>query len=147
MAGNRSNSRKSFIEKLKVLNQEYVFLVEDVRYALELYDAGIRVAVGNIDDPETYRKMQIDQASLVVATSRDEVNVNTALTVRELNEKVPVLTQPIPSTPSIYCKWPAVPAPCNSTKFRVAVVDPVILTPAYLTPSPVTAHRPLLSPD
>jgi voltage-gated potassium channel len=82
----------ALIEKLKTRRQEYVLIVEDLRQALELYDAGIRVAVGNIDDPETYRKMRIDRASLVVATNRDEMNTNIAFTVRELNERVPILT-------------------------------------------------------
>lgn len=81
----------ALIEKLKSRRQEYVLVVEDVRQALDLYDAGIRVAVGNIDDPETYRKMRVDRASLVVATSRDEINANIALTVREVNERVPIL--------------------------------------------------------
>lgn len=82
----------ALIEKLKNRRQEYVLIVEDIRQALELYDAGIRVAVGNIDDPETYRKMRVDRASLVVATNRDEMNTNIAFTVRELNERVPILT-------------------------------------------------------
>jgi Trk K+ transport system NAD-binding subunit len=82
----------ALIEKLKNRRQEYVLIVEDLRQALDLYDAGIRVAVGNIDDPETYRKMGIDRASLVVATNRDEINTNIASTVRELNERVPIIT-------------------------------------------------------
>jgi Trk K+ transport system NAD-binding subunit len=82
----------ALIEKLKNRRQEYVLIVEDLRQALDLYDAGIRVAVGNIDDPETYRKMGIDRASLVVATNRDEINTNIAFTVRELNERVPIIT-------------------------------------------------------
>ena len=82
----------ALIEKLKSHRHEYVLIVEDLRRALELYDAGIRVAVGNIDDPETYRKMRIDRASLVVATNQDEINTNIAFTVRELNEQVPIVT-------------------------------------------------------
>lgn len=81
----------ALIEKLKSRRQEYVLVVEDVHQALDLYDAGIRVAVGNIDDPEMYRRIRVDRASLVVATSRDEINANIALTVREVNERVPVL--------------------------------------------------------
>jgi len=50
------------------------------------------VAVGNIDDPETYRKMRVDNASLVVATNSDEMNTNITFTIRELNEKVPIIT-------------------------------------------------------
>jgi Trk K+ transport system NAD-binding subunit len=82
----------ALIEKLNTWGQEYVLIVEDIRHALDLSDAGIRVALGNIDDPETYRRMQVAQAALVVATSRDEINVNIALTVREINEHVPILT-------------------------------------------------------
>jgi Trk K+ transport system NAD-binding subunit len=66
--------------------------VEDYKQALDLYDAGIRVAVGNIDDPETYRKMRVESASLVVATNRDEINTNIAFTVRELSEQVTIIT-------------------------------------------------------
>ncbi len=82
----------AFIEKLKIHKREYVVIIEDFKQALELYDLGVRVAVGNIDDPETYRKMRIDHAALVVATNRDEINTNIAFTVREMNEQVPILT-------------------------------------------------------
>jgi len=82
----------SLIKKLKNHQYEYVVVVEDPRHALELHDMGIHVAVGEIDDPETYRRMRVDQASLVVATHRDEINTNIAFTVRELNENVPIIT-------------------------------------------------------
>jgi len=82
----------ALIGKFKNHQYDYVLIVEDLRRALELYDAGIRVAVGDIDDPETYRKMRIDHALLVVATNRDEINTNIAFTVRELNEHVPIVT-------------------------------------------------------
>lgn len=81
----------ALIEKLRDHGGEYVLVVEDLRYALELYDTGIRVAVGNIDDPETYRRMRIESASLVVATNHDEINTNIASTVREVNERVPII--------------------------------------------------------
>ncbi|MFH1757222.1 MAG: NAD-binding protein [Pseudomonadota bacterium] len=82
----------AFIEKLKIHKREYVVIIEDFKQALELYDLGVRVAVGNIDDPETYRKMRVDKASLVVATNRDEINTNITFTVREMNDQVPILT-------------------------------------------------------
>jgi Trk K+ transport system NAD-binding subunit len=83
---------QALIEKLKDHNYEYVLILEDFKQALELYDSGLRVAVGNIDDPETYRKMRVDRASLVVATNSDEINTNIAFTVRELTEAVPIIT-------------------------------------------------------
>ena len=82
----------ALIEKLKSHGLEYVLIVDDLKRALELYDSGIRVAVGDIDDPETYRKVRIERAALVVATNADEINTNIAFTVRELNEHVPIIT-------------------------------------------------------
>ncbi len=82
----------ALIEKLKNHQESYILIEEDFRRALELYDADVRVAVGNVDDPETYRKMRIGQAALVVAASTDEINTNIAFTVRELCESVPIIS-------------------------------------------------------
>ncbi len=82
----------ALIERLKDHRKSYVLIEEDFGRALQLYDAGFRVAVGNIDDPETYRRMRADRAALIVATNRDEINTNIAFTVRELSEKVQIVT-------------------------------------------------------
>jgi len=81
----------ALMEKLTDYRRDYVLIVEDLQKALALYDEGIRVAVGNIDDLETYRRLGVDQASLVVATNTDEMNTNITFTVRELNERVPIV--------------------------------------------------------
>lgn len=82
----------ALIEKLKNHQESYILIEEDFQRALEHYDAGVRVAFGNVDDPETYRKMRVEQAALVVAASTDEINTNIAFTVRELCEKVPIIS-------------------------------------------------------
>ncbi len=82
----------ALIEKLKNHQESYILIEEDFRRALELYDAGVRVAVGNVDDPETYRKMRVENSALVVAASTDEINTNIAFTVRELCESVPIIS-------------------------------------------------------
>lgn len=82
----------ALMEKLEEHNVDYVLIVDDFKHALELYDMGVRVAVGEIDDPKTYRRMRVERAALVVATNRDEINTNIAFTVRELSEQVPILT-------------------------------------------------------
>ncbi len=82
----------ALIGKLKSHGYKYVLIADDLRHALELYDAGIHVAVGDIDDPVTYRKMRIDKAFSVVATNPDEISTNIAFTVRELNERIPIIT-------------------------------------------------------
>jgi Trk K+ transport system NAD-binding subunit len=80
------------VEKLKNRRREYVVLANDFAEAGQLYDKGIRVAVGAIDDPETYRRMQVERAALVVATNGDEINTNIAFTIRELSDSVRIVT-------------------------------------------------------
>lgn len=89
---NHDTVTMALIEKLTAHKVDYVVIVEDFKRALELYDTGVRVAVGNVDDPETYRRLRADRAALVVATNRDEINTNITFTVRELSEKVPIIT-------------------------------------------------------
>ncbi|HOG07885.1 MAG: NAD-binding protein [Syntrophales bacterium] len=81
----------ALIEKLTDHRIDYVLIVSDFKHALDLYDIGVRVAVGNVDDPDTYRRIRVEKAALVVAADRDEINTNIAFTVRELNERVPII--------------------------------------------------------
>jgi Trk K+ transport system NAD-binding subunit len=82
----------ALMEKLEDRNVDHVLIVDDFKRALDLYDRGVRVAVGEIDDPKTYQRMRVERAALVVATNRDEINTNIAFTVRELSERVPIIT-------------------------------------------------------
>lgn len=82
---------RDLIEKLKAYNYQYVVVINELKYAQELYDSGVRVALGEIDNPDTYRRLRVDRAALVVANNRDEINTNVAFTVRELSERVPVV--------------------------------------------------------
>ena len=82
----------ALIQKLEARRIDYVLIESDFKRALDLYDMGVKVSVGDADDPETYRRLRVDQAALVAATNRDEINTNIAFTVRELSESVPILT-------------------------------------------------------
>lgn len=82
----------SLIEKLVSYKKDYVVVVEEFQRAQELYDKDIRVAVGNIDDPETYSKLRVQNAALVVATNSDQMNTNITLTLREDYEHLPIVT-------------------------------------------------------
>ncbi len=82
----------ALVERLSTYKRDYVVIVENPEQAGLLSDRDVRVAVGNIDDPDTYRKMSVHKAALVVATNSDEINTNIAFTVRELNETVPIIT-------------------------------------------------------
>jgi Trk K+ transport system NAD-binding subunit len=83
----------SLIEKLNSHNYQYIILTEELTNAFELYDSGYKVAVGDLDDPETYKKMRIDNAALVVVLDSDEQNTKIAYTVRELSETVPIIAK------------------------------------------------------
>ena len=82
----------ALIKKLEDHKHDYVVIVDDFKRALDLYDMGVRVAVGDVDDPETYRRLRVEHAALVVATDRDEINTNIAFTVLELSDDVSILT-------------------------------------------------------
>jgi voltage-gated potassium channel len=65
-------------------------VVEDVQKALELQDLELRVAVGDLGDPQTYRRLKVDDAALVVSNVDDMMNTNIAFTIREISQTVPI---------------------------------------------------------
>ena len=77
-------------EKFDQYNHDYVIVVEDVQKALELQDLNLRVAVGDLGDPQTYRRLKVDDAALVVANVDDMMNTNIAFTIREISQTVPI---------------------------------------------------------
>lgn len=82
----------ALVERLVTYKRDYVVIVEKPEHAGLLSDRGVKAAVGNIDDPDTYKRMRVHDAALVVATNSDEVNTNIAFTVREMNERIPIIT-------------------------------------------------------
>lgn len=82
---------RALITRLERYYYDYVLLVPDLDEALRMYDQGFRVMVGEIDDPETYRRARIHQAAMVVTTATDAVNTNVTFTVREMVEMLPIV--------------------------------------------------------
>ncbi len=81
---------KTLVEKLKKHEYKYWFVTGDQQKAMEIYDAGYHVVLGEEDVPETYIKMQAKKAALIVATSDDLMNTNISFTVREVSDTVPI---------------------------------------------------------
>jgi Trk K+ transport system NAD-binding subunit len=79
-------------EKFDQYHHEYVIVVEDVQRALELQDLDFRVAVGDLGDPQTYRRLKAEDAALVVANVDDMMNTNIAFTIREISQKVSIVS-------------------------------------------------------
>ena len=82
---------RSLIKKLVKFNYDYVILIEDSERATRLIDAGMRVVIGAIESPETFRNVNVNRASLVVTTHSDMVNTNVAFTVRGIAPDVPIV--------------------------------------------------------
>ena len=81
----------ALIRRCALYRIQYVVLVESAEMALALQDEGVNVVVGDLDDPDTYRRVRVDQAALVVATASDVINTSVAFTVRELARKVRIV--------------------------------------------------------
>ena len=47
--------------------------------------------MGDLDNPEVYRKLQVERAAMVATTAGDAVNTHVAFTVRELAAEVPII--------------------------------------------------------
>lgn len=81
----------TLIKKLKRYNYSYVVLIPELEEALKLSDLDVKVVVGELDDPETYRKIRAEKAAMVVTTRSDEINTNVVSTVRGISESVPII--------------------------------------------------------
>jgi voltage-gated potassium channel len=81
----------ALIPLLDKYGHPYVILNPTVTQAIELYEQGLCVAVGDLDDPETYQRMQLQSAALLVATRSDVINTNITFTARELAPEVPII--------------------------------------------------------
>lgn len=82
----------SLIPKLVAYGRPYCMLVGDLQRALDFHDQGLSVVLGAADDLESYQRVGIGRAAMVVASGDDFFNTNVAFTVREVNERVPIVS-------------------------------------------------------
>ncbi len=69
----------------------YYTLVPTLAEGLELHDRDVPVVVGDLSDPDTYRRLRVDRAAMVVTTLSDVINTNVTFSVREVSETVPII--------------------------------------------------------
>lgn len=81
----------ALIKKLQLFQYPYVLLVPDLNEALRLHDLGYAVVRGDLDSPDTYRRIRVANAALVATSNNDMMNTNVAFTVREVSEHVPIV--------------------------------------------------------
>ncbi|MGD9818312.1 MAG: TrkA family potassium uptake protein, partial [Desulfomonilaceae bacterium] len=81
----------NLVERLKQHDYGYVILLQDTQQALELHDLDYNVVLGDLGDPETYKRVRAQKAALLFANVDDIVNTNIAFTVREISRDIPVV--------------------------------------------------------
>jgi Trk K+ transport system NAD-binding subunit len=82
----------ALIRRLKQYQYPYALLVPEVENALRLHDLGLNVVVGDLDDPDTWERVRVEEAALVASTASDVKNTNVAFTVRGLAKELPIIT-------------------------------------------------------
>lgn len=75
----------ALVRQLQHRRHPYVVLAPNISEALRLHDLGVKVMVGERDDPDTYRRMRLQDAELLAATNRDTVNTNVVFTARSIS--------------------------------------------------------------
>lgn len=81
----------ALIPMLVKYGHPYVVLCPNSAEALELHDQGLDVGVGALDDPETYRRMRLDRAAMLVTNRSETLNTNITFTAREYAPHVPII--------------------------------------------------------
>lgn len=81
----------NLIRKLQLRDIPYVVIEPDPQNAAHLVTSGMRLILGELDSSETYQRLKLDKARLVIANATDPVNTNVLLTVRSVNAEVPTI--------------------------------------------------------
>ncbi len=77
--------------KLDFSQIPYFVLEPDPIVAERMISDGISAVTGDIDSPDTYRRLRARHARMVFANGEDTVNTNIALTVRDVAPDVPIV--------------------------------------------------------
>ncbi len=82
---------RGLIRKLNLLHIPYNVIEPDPAVAANLYEEGISVVTGDIDNVATYTALQAGKGRMVLANADDMTNTNITLTVREKAADVPII--------------------------------------------------------
>ncbi len=78
------------VDALKSYKTPCVLLCNDSNMTLDLIDQGYMAVMGNHDDPAVYRKLQLNNAAMLVAFDSDTRNTNITFTARDVNAEIPI---------------------------------------------------------
>lgn len=81
----------SLVSKLNQYGYPYAILVAELNEALDIFDRGYKVVVGDLDDPTTYFRIRATQARMAVVLADDMKNTNITFTIREVAPNLPIV--------------------------------------------------------
>jgi Trk K+ transport system NAD-binding subunit len=81
----------ALIRRLEPFQDTYALIVPDLEDALRMHDLGLNVVLGDLDDPEVWKRVRVDRAALVATTSSDARNTSVASTVRGIAQDVRIV--------------------------------------------------------
>lgn len=82
---------RGLIRKLDFAKIPYFVLEPDPVAAARKISEQLSVITGDLDNRETYEKLQVSKARAVFANAEDTTNSNIALTIREVDANVPII--------------------------------------------------------
>lgn len=82
---------EALIKKLVSYKIDYVILEPDLQKALDLSDMDYKVVNLDPTDFDTYNKLQIKKAAMLVAADSDTINTNVTFTAREFSDKIHIV--------------------------------------------------------
>lgn len=81
----------ALIRRLEQHGYTYALLTPDLDDALRLHDLGVNTVVGDLDDPESWKRLRVEKAALVACTTSDITNTSVTFTVRGLANDLPII--------------------------------------------------------
>ncbi|MFN7020961.1 MAG: potassium channel family protein [Phycisphaerales bacterium] len=81
----------ALIKKLDADGTPYALIVPELKDALELHDLGLKVVVGDLDDPETYTRVRARRAAMLMTAQADPLNTNITFTARSVAPDLPIV--------------------------------------------------------
>ncbi len=79
------------VQRLRLYGIPYFVIEPDPLVAAAMHRDGISVVTGDVDSSETYQRLRVDRARMVVANREDTTNTNIVLTVREVAPRVSIV--------------------------------------------------------
>jgi len=82
---------RGLVPRLVEAGIPYYVIEPDPAVAGNLFGDGVSVIAGEVDSRETYSRLAVERARIVVANLDDATNTNITLTVREVSAEVPIV--------------------------------------------------------